>query len=478
MNPLKTLSSIPIENQTLIHYNGITCIYSNKYKNDEINNLQLWGAFGMMLQTNGPIINFIINTIPNDTAIICVCGDYHFPIKNELSRLFKRVFLIVRYNGIPNSIVIPGDDIFFENTSFYAPKDPILFENRLNEVFWRGSCTAELRKDIVIALHNIPNTNVKLIKNDGRENADYWTIPQCFGEKCDHNEYSKRKIWLSIEGWGCASDTTRALMSGSAVIYYRNTSPWFNSYLKNGENCIIITVGDINGLIMIINKMINNTEFTKRIAYEGKKLADRIFKPVFYKNFILDQYRMNLVELVDNSRTDKNTTHSYLELYHRLLSGKRESAKNVLEIGIWMGGSIKLWSDFFINAHVYGLDMMEEKNIWDGIKKDNITLHTSTDAYNEDFFKVNFLEKNIRCDFMLDDGPHTLESMKKFITLYSQIMTDDGILIIEDVQDWDWIEILKKEVPEHLKQYVKTYDLRANKGRYDDIVFTINKHIY
>ena len=143
-----------------------------------------------------------------------------------------------------------------------------------------------------------------------------------------------------------------------------------------------------------------------------------------------------------------------------------------------MGGSIKLWSDFFVNARVYGLDMMEEKNIWDGIKEDNITLHTSTDAYDEDFFKVNFLEKNIRCDFMLDDGPHTLESMKKFITLYSQIMTDDGILIIEDVQDWDWIEILKNEVPEHLKQYVKTYDLRANKGRCDDIVFTINKHIY
>jgi len=35
---------------------------------------------------------------------------------------------------------------------------------------------------------------------------------------------------------------------------------------------------------------------------------------------------------------------------------------------------------------------------------------------------------------MLDDGPHTLESMKQFIKLYSQIMTDDGILIIEDVQ--------------------------------------------
>lgn len=76
---------------------------------------------------------------------------------------------------------------------------------------------------------------------------------------------------------------------------------------------------------------------------------------------------------------------------------------------------------------------------------------------------------------MLDDGPHSLESMKKFIRLYSQIMTDDGILIIEDVQSWDWIDVLKNEVPENLKQFIKIYDLRPNKNRYDDIVFTIDK---
>jgi len=51
---------------------------------------------------------------------------------------------------------------------------------------------------------------------------------------------------------------------------------------------------------------------------------------------------------------------------------------------------------------------------------------------------------------MLDDGPHTLESMKQFIKLYSQIMTDDGILAIEDVQSWKWIDKLKNEVPENL----------------------------
>jgi hypothetical protein len=190
---------------------------------------------------------------------------------------------------------------------------------------------------------------------------------------------------------------------------------------------------------------------------------------------------MSLEEIVDNLRTDKNTTHSYLPLYQNLLISKKETAKHVLEIGIGdfglkNGGSIKLWRDFFTNATIYGLDILPISNVMDEIlNNEKIILHTSQDAYNEDFFIANFLNKNIMCDFMLDDGPHTLESMIQFIKLYSQIMTDDGILIIEDVQDWDWIEILKNAVPEHLKKFIKTYDLRSNKNRYDDIVFTIDK---
>jgi len=192
---------------------------------------------------------------------------------------------------------------------------------------------------------------------------------------------------------------------------------------------------------------------------------------------------MSLDSLVDNSYTDKNTTHSYLSLYNQLLINKKITAKNVLEIGIGdfgekNGGSIKLWKDFFTNATIYGIDILPSNRVMDELLNNSrVILYTSTDGYNETFFKTQFLEKNIKFDFLLDDGPHTLESMKMFIKLYSQVMTDDGILIIEDIQSWDWIDILKNEVPEFLKQFIKIYDLRSNKNRYDDIVFTINKSI-
>lgn len=190
---------------------------------------------------------------------------------------------------------------------------------------------------------------------------------------------------------------------------------------------------------------------------------------------------MSLEDLVDNSKTDKNTTHSYLHLYNELLTKKRFTAKNVLEVGIGdfgekNGGSIKLWRDYFTNATIYGLDVLPINRVMDELLNDpRVILYTSTDAYNEDFFNKNFLNKNIKCDFMLDDGPHTLESMMQFIKLYSKIMTDDGILIVEDVKSLDWIEKLKNEVPVHLKQFIKVYDLRSNKNRFDDIVFTIDK---
>jgi hypothetical protein len=185
---------------------------------------------------------------------------------------------------------------------------------------------------------------------------------------------------------------------------------------------------------------------------------------------------MSLAELADNTRTDKNTVHSYLPLYEKLLSSRKDTAKNVLEIGICHGGSIKLWHDYFPNATVFGLDCMHINNVWDELKnKNRIQLYTSVDAYNPSFIQTEFILPSRKFDTVLDDGPHSLESMRTFVNTYSRLLTDDGILILEDVQEWSWVEHLLKEVPYELKNFVHLYDLRWNKGRYDDIVFVIDK---
>jgi hypothetical protein len=197
----------------------------------------------------------------------------------------------------------------------------------------------------------------------------------------------------------------------------------------------------------------------------------------------------SLVELVDNSRTDKNTGHSYLPIYEEILSRMKYTAKNVIEIGIGPfkeihhypglpgnGGSIKLWADYFNNATVYAADIITYENVYDEIKdNDKIKIYAGVDAYDESFVKDTFIDKGIKFDMVLDDGPHSLESMKQCIRLYLPLLMENGVLIIEDVQSIDWFEELAAEVPSELVSYIKTYDLRHIKNRYDDLVFTIDK---
>ena len=88
-----------------------------------------------------------------------------------------------------------------------------------------------------------------------------------------------------------------------------------------------------------------------------------------------------LLELVNNEKTDKNTVHSYLPLYDLLLKNKKNTCKNIIEIGVGQGGSIKLWHDYFPNATIYGCDI--ESLMCHQIEYNNrIKLFPSTNAYD------------------------------------------------------------------------------------------------
>jgi hypothetical protein len=186
---------------------------------------------------------------------------------------------------------------------------------------------------------------------------------------------------------------------------------------------------------------------------------------------------MSLVELEKELKliTDKNTVHSYLPVYDELLCRKRFTCRNMLEVGICYGGSIELWDKYFSNATVYAMDILPESRLPELLKGENKIRMISGDAYCPAFTRKIFGKKKF--DFIIDDGPHTLHSQLNFLMMYSQWLEEDGILIIEDIQDIHYLEILKENTPDDLKPYIKTFDLRKNKGRYDDIVFCIDKSV-
>lgn len=179
---------------------------------------------------------------------------------------------------------------------------------------------------------------------------------------------------------------------------------------------------------------------------------------------------MDLIDLIDNATTDKNTIHSYLPLYQALFKKKQYTARHVMEVGI--GGSIQLWHDFFLDATIHGIDLNEKMD--DKFKdRERIVLYTPVDAYNEEFVENRL--RGIRFDVILDDGSHRLNDVRIFIRLYSRLLSDDGILLVEDIQDMRWIDQLQEEVPADLRRFIHVYDRRKQKGRYDDIVFVIDK---
>lgn len=188
------------------------------------------------------------------------------------------------------------------------------------------------------------------------------------------------------------------------------------------------------------------------------------------------------MSLKDNKYTDKGSTHSYIDLYNKLLQPIKDTAKNVLEVGIGDfpehghkgGGSLLMWSEFFTNASIVGIDILGPEHVFDFVKKDkSIKLFCKSDAYSKEFVSKNF--KDMKFDMLLDDGPHSFESQLDFIKLYSPLLSENGILMIEDIEDCSYLEKFKNATPSHLRKYVKTYNLIHVKGRHDDVVFTIDR---
>jgi hypothetical protein len=148
---------------------------------------------------------------------------------------------------------------------------------------------------------------------------------------------------------------------------------------------------------------------------------------------------MNLLEFINSDKSlynyDKLELGLINEFYNDLLTPIRNNVKNVLEIGIQNGNSIMCWRDFFTNAEIYGMDINSCKLLEN---KSRVT-QIIRDAYTLD--SVNYFTDK-KFDIIIDDGPHTFESMEFFIQNYLGLLNNNGIAIIEDIVDTTWTKKL------------------------------------
>jgi hypothetical protein len=168
---------------------------------------------------------------------------------------------------------------------------------------------------------------------------------------------------------------------------------------------------------------------------------------------------------------DKGRDHDYINLYYNdEFDSKKNKSLNILEIGVSHGGSIKLWNDFFPNSKIIGLDIQDNT---DGkfVNNPQVTI-MQLNAYTDStvlLFEDNYF------DYIIDDGPHTLESQILCIQKYLPKIKSGGKIIIEDIQKIEWIEALENCIDKNIAESWRTIDIRESKGRYDDIIFEVTK---
>ena len=117
--------------------------------------------------------------------------------------------------------------------------------------------------------------------------------------------------------------------------------------------------------------------------------------------------------------TDKDTFHSYIEMYEQFLSPLIDKPATIAEVGIQYGGSMLLWQDYLPKANFIYLDNVDaiHPKIREHLDLQRAKL-LFEDAYTEEAAaKVKKLARK-GIDVIIDDGPHTLESQCKFLSLY------------------------------------------------------------
>ncbi|MGH1575237.1 class I SAM-dependent methyltransferase [Methylobacterium sp. P31] len=113
----------------------------------------------------------------------------------------------------------------------------------------------------------------------------------------------------------------------------------------------------------------------------------------------------------------------------------------LLEIGIGGyedpdagGSSLKLWRDYFLEGHIYGLDIFPKN----GLEEDRIHIIQGSQVDARDLAKVLDAPAGARYDIIIDDGSHDNKHVILTFEMLFPHLNSGGIYVIEDVQTSYW----------------------------------------
>jgi hypothetical protein len=126
--------------------------------------------------------------------------------------------------------------------------------------------------------------------------------------------------------------------------------------------------------------------------------------------------------------------HHYFEVYENWFHPYRNKPVVILEIGVYQGGSLKMWKEYFgEKARIYAIDINPNCKQFE---EENVHIFIGS---QEDRAFLDRIKKEIpKVDILIDDGGHSMnQQIVSFEELYPHIK-ENGIYLCEDLHTSYW----------------------------------------
>lgn len=142
--------------------------------------------------------------------------------------------------------------------------------------------------------------------------------------------------------------------------------------------------------------------------------------------------------------TNVHKWHHYFDIYSKHFGPYRDRPIKMLEIGVYRGGSLRMWKDYFHpDSTIVGIDI--DKTCKDHeIADRNVFVRIGSQADPRFLAEVN--EEFGPFDIILDDGSHKTHHQNiSFGALFRPALKDGGCYMVEDVHTNYWLKHIDSE---------------------------------
>lgn len=136
---------------------------------------------------------------------------------------------------------------------------------------------------------------------------------------------------------------------------------------------------------------------------------------------------MTLDELAIKYDSDKSSKgHGFAKIYDMILSPYAKNFTKVLEIGVFYGASLKMWSEYFPNASIVGGDIEDKRQYNEG----RISTVLMDQGKESD---LRSLINDSKPDLIIDDGSHIIGHQLLTLGILFHYLKSGGYYILEDL---------------------------------------------